>query len=189
MDPEIVAVLLAAYRQAVASLPEGQQTKDKRAALAADLVALAGAGERNPYKLIAAALASVAGAAPAPALSNRRLRPSETKRDHYASSRSRPRARYAARPIDPAGILRQIRATRALMIELHHGVGYNSPYFARAREIIAGIDGLAELLTGRRDYFWSLGGSATNGQLAAEGKWRAVEAGEIPWEWPDDMQR
>jgi O-glycosyl hydrolase len=44
--------------------------------------------------------------------------------------------------------------------------------------IIVAIDGAAQVITGRRDYFYGHGSSATEGQLQARARERAWERGE-----------
>lgn len=95
---------------------------------------------------------------------------------------SRSRTKYRPHPEGPARILRELRVMRTLMTKLSDAVGFHSPYYTRASEIMAGIDGLAELLTGDRKYFWGKSPGRTNAMAEVE---RKMEAGEIPWEWPD----
>lgn len=57
------------------------------------------------------------------------------------------------RPDDPAVLLRALRIARIAMAEVESQLGYNSPGWEASRKITVAIDGLAELLTGRRKYF------------------------------------
>ncbi len=71
------------------------------------------------------------------------------------------------------------------MIEVGGQLEYDSPDCDAAREIANSIDRMAELLTGRREYFWDHGAVATASQLAAGRKFRLMEAGAIPRRRPD----
>jgi hypothetical protein len=51
MDPEILAVLIAVFHQAEARLPPARQTEEGRSALAARILTLTKAGERDPDRL------------------------------------------------------------------------------------------------------------------------------------------
>jgi hypothetical protein len=42
---------------------------------------------------------------------------------------------------------------------------------------------MAKLLTEREDYFWSGGGGSDPSHVAADQKRKAMENGDIPWEW------
>jgi hypothetical protein len=94
------------------------------------------------------------------------------------------RARYSKHPSDPAAILRALRAHRDLMIKVRHEVGFHSPYYKRAAEINAAIDGMVELLTGDKTY---LGLAADSIPIIPKEppQRELMERGEIPWEWPE----
>lgn len=51
-------------------------------------------------------------------------------------------------PEDPVRILRELRVMRTLTTKISDAVGLRSPYYTGASEIMAGIDRLAQLLTG-----------------------------------------
>jgi hypothetical protein len=50
-----------------------------------------------------------------------------------------------------------------------------------ASALMNAIDAIAFILTGNREYFWSLGGGATAEQRAHAAKWAAIERGETQW--------
>jgi hypothetical protein len=63
-------------------------------------------------------------------------------------------------------------------------VGIGNPLYDAAGLLMKAIDVVAFILTGDREYFWSLGGGATAGQKTRAAKWDAIERGET--QWPDE---
>jgi hypothetical protein len=56
-DPETVSLLSAVLDQAIAALPPGGRSPERKTLLASKLLSAASAGERDPVRLRAAALA------------------------------------------------------------------------------------------------------------------------------------
>ncbi len=63
--------------------------------------------------------------------------------------------------------------TRASATVMPFGVVYQALHL-----IIVAIDGAAQVITGRRDYFYAQGSSATEGQLQARAREQGWERGE-----------
>jgi hypothetical protein len=56
-DPQTIATLTAVLDQAIAALPQDRRTQTRKTKLASQILSAAAAGERNPIRLQAAALA------------------------------------------------------------------------------------------------------------------------------------
>ncbi|ACK51704.1 hypothetical protein Msil_2785 [Methylocella silvestris BL2] len=84
-------------------------------------------------------------------------------------------------PDDLAAAVRALRACREAMIGISNRVRMNGPVSQQAHVVLAAIDALAAELTGDREYFWSIGSGATEGQCKAKDEKAARERGEIPW--------
>jgi hypothetical protein len=56
-DPQTIATLTAVLDQAIAALPQDRRTQTRKTNLASQILSAAAAGERDPIRLQAAALA------------------------------------------------------------------------------------------------------------------------------------
>jgi hypothetical protein len=60
-------------------------------------------------------------------------------------------------------------------------VRIGNPLYDATDILMKAIDAVAFILTGDREYFWSVGGGATAGQKTRAAKWEAIEKGETQW--------
>jgi hypothetical protein len=65
---------------------------------------------------------------------------------------------------NPGPLLAIMRTCRKAMISASTAVKPTGATYLSLAAAVAGIDALATLLTGRQDYFWAVGGGATEAQ-------------------------
>jgi hypothetical protein len=58
-DPQTIATFIAVLDQAIAALPQDRRTQARKTQLASQILSAAAAGERDPIRLHAAALAII----------------------------------------------------------------------------------------------------------------------------------
>ena len=85
----------------------------------------------------------------------------------------------AEMPPNSAAAVRALRACREAMHEVHRTVRPMNPVYLAASAVTKAIDGLAHLLTGDPEYFWTRG-HANGSDLTREDDKLAREKGEKP---------
>jgi hypothetical protein len=78
----------------------------------------------------------------------------------------------------PGPFIGELRKCRDAVTRASATVKPFGAVYQALRLIIVAIDGAAQVITGRRDYFYGQGSSATDGQLQAMARERAWERGE-----------
>ena len=78
---------------------------------------------------------------------------------------------------NPGPLLAIMRTCRHAMISASTAVRPAGAAYQGLGAAVAAIDALAALLTGRQDYFWAVGGGATEAQRAQMAADQAMESG------------
>ncbi|PNG27652.1 hypothetical protein CR492_01690 [Methylocella silvestris] len=84
-------------------------------------------------------------------------------------------------PSDPAACVRVLWECRDATIRLSMQIPIGSNVDKLAHGVLTAIDALAAELTGDREYFWSVGAVATEGQQRVIEEKAARERGELRW--------
>jgi hypothetical protein len=78
---------------------------------------------------------------------------------------------------NPGPLLAIMRTCRKAMISASTAVKPTGTTYLGLGAAVAAIDALAKLLTGRQDYFWAVGGGATETQRSQMAADEAMESG------------
>ena len=78
---------------------------------------------------------------------------------------------------NPGPLLAIMRTCRQAMISASTAVRPTGTAYQGLGAAVAAIDALAALLTGRQDYFWAIGGGATEAQRKRMAADQAMESG------------
>ena len=83
---------------------------------------------------------------------------------------------------NPGPLLAIMRTCRKAMISASTAVKPTGATYLSLGAAVAAIDALAALLTGRQDYFWAVGGGATEAQRKQMAADETMESGRQPAE-------